>query len=152
MTPEFLWKKTNWGRLLYGKAMGFISASVGGNPCMCYRRKGENYIRVLDKKHNEESIYQLQEDGTIRNGIYRRRIVKDGIYGKLRVGDTELGSVYYDRSNSAYDDEKYCLNISSNGDIQYREEIRNISTNNEWVKTPKYEYNKETMTWTKIET
>ena len=100
ITPEFLWKKTNWNRLMFGKTLKSLT-SEKANPVMCYRRKGDNYVRILDKKEdNEETIYQLQEDGTVKDGIYRSTL----------DGETELGSVYYARSFTEYDHKKYCLN------------------------------------------
>ena len=143
MTSEYFWKKTNWERLIVGTTLSIIAGSIFGNPCKCYRRKGDDFVRVFDSQQNPEFMYQLQENKQLKDGIYKI---------KFEDGKTQLGYQYFDRTFAATgEDRKYCLHMTVSGDIQYLEQIKS-STTNEWKTTvTKFVFNKETFTWTKAE-
>ena len=140
MTSEFWWKKTSWQRLLFGKVGNF--ALFAGKPCMCYRRKGDDFVRVSE--HNIEFLHQLQENKTLKDGIFRE---------KYESGETKLGYQYFDRTYGNTGEARiYSLNMTVSGDIiQYLEQIFSRKTNLKWKVVTAFQYNKETFTWSKVE-
>ena len=142
MTSEYFWKKTNWDVLIVGTAQAIIAGNIFGSPCICYRRKGDDFVRVFDSKDKIERIFQLQENNTLKDGIYRRK----------ENGETKLGCQYFDRTyGNTGEGRIYSLHMTVSGDIQYIQYIRSSKTNLIWKTITKFVYNKETFTWTKAE-
>ena len=142
MASEYFWKKTNWDILIVGTTQSIMTGNIFENPCKCFRRKGVDFVRVFDSKNKIERIVQLQENNTLKDGIYRRK----------ENGETKLGCQYFDRTyGNTGEGRIYYLNMTVSGDIQYLERIRINKTNREWKTITKFVYNKETFTWSKVE-
>ena len=143
MTSEYFWKKTNHGFMFYDKVAGIFQTPFVGTTWMCYRRKGDDFVRVFDSEDNSEFLHQLQENKTLKDGIHRI---------KFDNGETLLGYQYFDRTyGNTGEDRIYSLNMTVSGDIiQYLEQIFSRKTN-KWKVVTAFQYNKETFTWSKVE-
>ena len=116
-----------------------INGPCGNDIGKVYRVQGSSFIRIvsINSFHTQDSIYNLQDNETVQNGIFRE-------------WDTEcdsIGSQYYRRSGS--EDRNYCLVRGNNGNISYNTSLWTI-INGEcmgWGTSKLYSFNPETLDW-----
>ena len=122
-TMDTFWKDTTKNKLKYG--------FDGGGKVKVYKHPGSSFILYQDEDNNE-CIYNLQQDGTIQDGIFRSRDV---------YRNTAIGSEYFRRSWKEYY-RFYRLNKSR--DIKYYDIIDGKSL-------ARYSFNTETLDWTNLD-
>ena len=106
-----------------------------------YKEPGSSFIRCHEIDLNNEHIYNLQQDGTIQDGIF--------IFRKF-IGDTIKGSRYFRRSGRE-EDRTYCLYRSNiYGNIYYQDLVWGKEDSG-WRYLAHYKFNQETLEWTKLE-
>ena len=129
-SKDTFWKKTTWNKLIDG--------SDGGNKVNVYKQLGTSYVLCQQIGPNDESIYLLQDNGTITDGIYRDRW--DG-------GDTVIGSRYFRRSGREEERKHFLLRYNESGNIQYH--IHILGKEEDDYRYTAYSFNPETLDWTK---
>ena len=116
-----------------------IHGSDGGTKVKVYKNPASSFIRCHEIESNYESIFRLQEDETIQDGIFRDR---------WDDGNTSIGSKYFCRSGRQETREYRLYRVNESGDIDYYDRIFGKG-DSDWRYLAIYSFNPEMLGWTK---
>ena len=130
-TSDTFWKKTTYEKLKDGSHFGSIKVKV-------YKDQASSFILCRHDTDNDEYIFNIKQDGTIAEGIFRHR--RDN-------GSTAIGSRYFSRSGRGEDRMHRLYKDKNSEAIKYIDEIK-LKHDSVWRALAVYSFNPQTLDWT----